>query len=127
MHFFFFTFVCKNVLDILCASCEENNKLFFFLLQVSFVALFGGGEGTGAEGVERKGGNGRHVRVIIPHLSWLCFPHFWFSDAPEGWCREQDADQSFSSWFLQRPQTGPGEAVHLPERMPAVEQWHTER
>lgn len=23
--------------------------------------------------------------VIIPHLSWLCFPHFWFSAAPEGW------------------------------------------
>lgn len=31
MHFFFFfTFVCKNVLDILCASCEEKKINFFF-------------------------------------------------------------------------------------------------
>lgn len=24
MHFFFFTFLCKNVLYIICASCEEK-------------------------------------------------------------------------------------------------------
>lgn len=65
--FFFFTFVCKNVLDILCASCEEKKINFFFsLLQMSFVALFGDGGGsarvwgTGPEGVERKGGNGTY-------------------------------------------------------------------
>lgn len=142
LFFFFFTFVCKSVLDILCASCEEKINFFFFLLQMSFVALFGGGGGsvrplgTGPEGMETKGGNWTYpgatvCPVIIPHLSWLCFPHFgsWlFSDAPEGWIQGSRMEITHSLPGLFRdPRLGSGEAAHLPERMLAAEQWHMEK
>lgn len=70
--------------------------------------------------------------VIILHLSpgsaSLILVSWLFSDAPEGWIQRNRMEITHSPPGLFRdPRPGSGEASHLPERMPAVEQWHVEK
>lgn len=70
MHFFFFfTLVCKNVLYILCASCEKNKLLFRFGFPFTneLCSIFGGrGDQPGRGEEEEATGVSHPTAVSLP-------------------------------------------------------------